>query len=386
MNYSYVISPITNKKVSIYSSSGKTILKLYLRTLLGGYSAADDDSDGDWVFVEYDHSISIQQYLNDWLKNPFAKLAVNGANYGYTYKKWIESLFQINLIDNSFLQKDKDTLLTIWNSHDQTEKVDSATATAAAADVMKNATTAATAASPNTYEKSNEDNSMFHSCLSESIMEDQQKTCQKLLSSCDGDSSAQLCDRFKQLALVASSRAAEETESSRAEEKPSRLNPSVLIDSMKATLKVTNIYVINGEEHQEVEVEKGKVCKPKNNNNFLKTYNSRSQAIIEFDSSNISEGNIEIKKIDTTMVTKTILGKVFTLANKVEESKINFNKENNSTFKTIIKQPYLIGFNPESKKMESRTVLRALDFKTTVSFKLSDETELMTYTIPFKIW
>ena len=155
---------------------------------------------------------------------------------------------------------------------------------------------------------------------------------------------------------------------------------------MKATLKVTNIYVINGEEHQEVEVEKGKVCKPKNNNNFLKTYNSRSQAIIEFDSSNISEGNIEIKKIDTTMVTKTILGKVFTLANKVEESKINFNKENNSTFKTIIKQPYLIGFNPESKKMESRTVLRALDFKTTVSFKLSDETELMTYTIPFKIW
>ena len=187
MNYSYVISPITNKKVSIYSSSGKTILKLYLRTLLGGYSAADDD-DGWVVIKENGQSIereaavaaaaaaaaaaekerwlaekeamlrregegslqqNLQQNLNNWLTNPFAEIAVNGADYGYTYKKWIESLLQIKLIDNSFLQKDKGTLLTIWNSHDQTEIVDSKTATAAVADVMKNAANAATAAVPN---------------------------------------------------------------------------------------------------------------------------------------------------------------------------------------------------------------------------------------------
>jgi hypothetical protein len=208
-----------------------------------------------------------------------------------------------------------------------------------------------------------------------------------LFSSCDGSSSPKYCDRLSQLDSVVSSGAAEESAlpSSRAEEKPSRLNSSVLIDSIKATLKVTNIYVTNNGEQQQVEVENGQVCNPENNKNFFKPYGSGSKTIIEFNSSDISEDKIIVKKIDTTKVTKTILGRVFDLANVVKESSITFNKENNSTLKTIISEPNLIGFNPNTKTMESRIILGALDFKTTVSFKLSDETELMTYTIPFKI-
>lgn len=245
-------------------------------------------------------------------------------------------------------------------------------------------------ASGSLLEESHEDESMFHSCLSvnsNSMEEQQQKRCEELFSSCDGSSSPIYCERLSQLGSVVSSGAAEEPAlpSSSAEEKPSRLNSSVLIHSIKTTLKVTNIYVINNEEQQQVEVENGQVCKPENNKNFFKPYGSESRTIIEFDSRDISEDKIDVKKIDTTKVTKTILGKEFILANDVKESKITFNKENNSTFKTIISEPNLIGFNPNTKKMELQIVLGALDFKTTVSFKLSDETELMTYTIPFKI-
>ena len=40
MNYTNILSPKTNKFVSIYSNSGKKIIKKYIKTLIGGFSSS----------------------------------------------------------------------------------------------------------------------------------------------------------------------------------------------------------------------------------------------------------------------------------------------------------------------------------------------------------
>ena len=42
MNYSIIVSPKTNKSVSIFSSLGKNILKKYLKALIGGAGLSED--------------------------------------------------------------------------------------------------------------------------------------------------------------------------------------------------------------------------------------------------------------------------------------------------------------------------------------------------------